>query len=138
VLPREAGTTVRLVLRVYHAHHTGMAEVGKTVCLDVVTDCVYGIIGGDELRARRRIDAIETRVGDRRRADTHVDLLGSRLPDHMPQLFAGRAPYDRIVHHHDTLTFQKTLDGVEFDFHLKMPNSLLRLDKRAPDIVIAD
>src|SRR6266851_4852912 len=46
VLAREAGTAVRLVLGVYHAHHAGVAEIGETIRLDVVTHLVHRMIGG--------------------------------------------------------------------------------------------
>ena len=60
------------------------------------------------------------------------------LSEHVHQFLTGRATYNRVIHHHDAFISQKTPDGVEFDFHPKMPNGLLGLNKRASHIVIAD
>src|SRR5213594_2270627 len=54
--------------------HAGNAEVRA--------DLRHRVRRGDQLRARRRVDAVEAGVRRRRRADAHVDLAGPRLPDH--------------------------------------------------------
>src|SRR5262249_14432112 len=84
------------------------------------------------------INAVETGVCRRRRANTHVYLFCPSLPDHMHQFLAGGATYNRIVHYHNAFTLQKTLDGVQFNFDPKMPNGLLRINERASNIMIAD
>ena len=67
-----------------------------------------------------------------------MDLFRPSLSDHVHQFLTGGAAYNRVIHHHDAFVSQKTLDGIEFNFHPKMPNGLLWLNKRAPHIVIAD
>src|SRR5262249_1295183 len=115
-----------------------MAEIGKAIGLDIVTDLIQGVTCGDEFLTGWRINAIETRVSDRRRADTHMDLFRPSLSDHMHQFLTGGPTDNRVIYHHDTFISQKTLDRVKFNFHAKMPNGLLWLNKRAPHIVIAD
>src|SRR5207247_1260883 len=70
--------------------HAGNAQVRQRVGAEVRADLRHRVRRGDQLRARRRVDAVEAGVRRRRRADAHVDLAGPRLPDHGDELLAGR------------------------------------------------
>src|SRR5215475_2357533 len=60
------------------------------------------------------------------------------LSNHVHQFLTGGPTYNRVIYYDDAFISQKALDRVQFNFHAKMPNGLLWLNKRAPDIVIAD
>ena len=50
----------------------------------------------------------------------------------------GCSPDDRIIDHDDAFPFDGFLDQVEFHPHIEVANELARLEKGAPDVVVAD
>src|ERR1700683_5798051 len=49
-------------------------QVAERIRGDVLADLLDRMTRGEQLLARRRVDAVKARVGGRRRRDTHVDL----------------------------------------------------------------
>src|SRR5262245_45021355 len=121
-----------------HTHHPFIAEIGEAIGLHIVADFFQVVTCGNKLLAGWRINTIETWVRYRWRADTHMDLFRPSLSNHVHQLLTGGPTDNRVIHHYNAFVSQKTLDGVEFNFHAKMSNGLLWLNKRAPYIVVAD
>src|SRR5262245_23106725 len=80
VLPREAGGAVAAArapgeLRRRHGVEQALdAEIAERVAGHVAGDLERRVRGGDELGARRRVDAVVARVRRRRRADAQVHL----------------------------------------------------------------
>ena len=50
----------------------------------------------------------------------------------------GRAAHDGIIHHDDAFSFHRFLDQIKFYAHIEIANELTRLEKRAPNVVIAN
>src|SRR5581483_10847749 len=118
--------------------HTFTAEIGERVGLDEAANLLDRIVRGDELRARRRIDAVVAGADRRRRADAHVDFLSAGVAQHANDLSARGAAHDRVVHDDHALAFEHLALRVELDLDAEVTDRLLRLDEGSADVVIAD
>jgi hypothetical protein len=67
-----------------------------------------------------------------------VHFPGASLAHHADDLAAGGAAHDGIVHQHDALALEQVAHRVELELDAEIANRLRRLDKRAPDVVVAD
>src|SRR5213592_3123595 len=66
--------------------HAVEREVAERVGGEVATDLVHLMARGDQLLARRRVDAVVARPLDRRRRDAHVDLARAGAAQHAHDL----------------------------------------------------
>src|SRR5687767_10633056 len=86
VVAVEAGEAEPLVRQVQRGQDATNGEVPQRVGADELADLGLGLGRGDELGLDRRIDPVEARVVDRRRADPDVDFLRSRLAQQLDDL----------------------------------------------------
>ena len=93
--------------------------------------------GSDQLRPFGSIDAEETRVGDRRRADPHMNLSGACISEHLVNFSAGGCPNDGIINGDNSLTFEQFFYWIQLDLNTEMANSLLGFDERSSYVVIS-
>ncbi len=105
---------------------------------EVLADRLDRMIRSDELAARRRVDAVEARMRDGRRADPQVYLRRAALPDDGDELAHRRAADDRVVDDDDPPALEHAADRVELDAHVPVPHRLPRLDEGASDVMVAD
>ena len=92
----------------------------------------------DELRAARRVDAVEARGDGRRATDPQVHFARAGRLHHLHDLAARRAAHQRVVHEHDALTLEDAAHGIQLDLDAEVPDGLLRLDEGASHVMIAD
>src|SRR4051812_18485195 len=124
-----ARRAVRRLLRTDRALQPLETQVGEAVGFDELANLLERVVGGNQLGAVRRVDAVEAR-GDRPRTrNAHVHLLRPGGADHLDDLPAGGAAHDRIVDEDDALAFEHAPDRVQLDAHAEMPDRLLRLDE---------
>ena len=110
-------------------------DVSTPRCAAISIDAV---VGGDQLFARRRVDAVVARAGDRRRADAHVHLARAGAAHERDETARRRAAHDRVVDHHDALAVEDLANRIVLHLHLRVAAGLRRLDERAAHVVIAD
>src|SRR6185436_11509922 len=79
---REARRAGRLLRPAEDLEHAFDREIPEAVRLDEFPDLVDGLVGGDQLVTRRRVDAVVAALDGRRRGDPDVDLLRSGLAQH--------------------------------------------------------
>ena len=60
-------------------------EVAQRVHAEVAADLLVAVVGGDQLLAGRRVDAVVAGPGDRRRGEPEVHLAGAGRADHLHQ-----------------------------------------------------
>src|SRR5688572_28235844 len=95
-------------------------------------------VGGDQLLARRRVDAIVARPGNRVRADAHVDLARARGSDQCDEATRGGSANNGIVDHDDALSIQHFTNRVVLHADLRIATGLRRLNEGPPDVVVTD
>ena len=67
-----------------------------------------------------------------------MHLARAGMADHLDDLGRGRAAHDRIVNQDDPLAFEVGAVGVVLEPYTQMADLVCRLDKGAPDIMVAD
>src|SRR5690606_19624776 len=97
-----------------------------------------GVAGGDEVFARRRVDAVVAGPLGGRARDADVHLLGARVADHLHDLAARGAADDRVIDDDDAPAAQYVRDGAELQLDAEVADRLLGLDEGAADVVAAD
>ena len=137
VLAVEAGETEPLVRQVERSEHATDRQIAERVGADEVADLVDRLRGGDELGLDGRVDAVEARVVDRRRADPDVDLAGPGASQQVDDPFRRRAPHDRVVDDDQPLAGDDRGHRVELDGHAAMTHALRRLDECPTGIPVA-
>ena len=137
VLAGEAGVAV-LVALAGGAQHAVEREVAQRVHAEELADLLDRVRRRDELLAGRRVDAVVTGPGDRRRAQPEVHLARARGPDHLHQALAGVAANQAVVHHHHRLALDDLAHRVELDLHLGDAEGLRRVDEGPADVVVPD
>ena len=113
-------------------------QVAQGVGLHEGGDLSQGHVGGDEVLALGRVDAVEAGVGRGRAGDAHVHLRRTGLAHHLHDLLAGGATHDAVVHQHHALARQQVADRVQLHLHAEAADGLFGLDEGAPDVVVAD
>src|SRR5438045_8558065 len=73
-----------------------------------------------------------------RAGDPTVHVARARMTDHRGALGRGRGAHDRIVDKDHALAFEVGTVGVVLEAHAQMADLVGRLDKGAPDIMVAD
>src|SRR5688500_3498075 len=81
VVPAPAGGAVVLLGALEAREHAVEREVGEAVDLEERRDLLDAAVVGDQLFARREVDAVEAGVADRRAGDAQVDLLRAGAAD---------------------------------------------------------
>ena len=92
--------------------------------------------GRDQLLSPRGVDPVVTRVERRRRGDTHVDLGRAGALEQTDELLRRRPADDGVVHQDDPLASDDGPDGVQLHLDAEVTDRLLRLDERAPHVVV--
>ena len=134
---REAGVAVAVV-GLQSPHHGIDREEGERVGADVLADLLDALLCGDQLLARRHVDAHVAGVGDRRAGDPHVDLGRAGVAQHLHEWARGGAAHDRVVDHHDPLAEEVVAERVELHRHAGIAQLLRRLDEGPPDVAVLD
>src|SRR6266542_165134 len=137
VLPREAGVAEVGWVVAGRLQHAVERKVAERVRAEVLLDLRHLVARADQLLAGRRVDAVVARPLDGRRRDPHVYLAGARGPHHLDDLAARGAADDGVVHDHDALAVEHLTVRVELDLDAEVPDALLGLDERPPDVVVA-
>ena len=96
------------------------------------------MLGGEQLAALGRIDAVEAGMGGRRAGDAHMHLLGARRRAPSRRSSSGGAAHDAVVHQDHALALDRGAVGVVLQLHAEMADMVGRLDEGAADIVVAD
>src|SRR5262249_21911321 len=87
----EAGVAVRLALALA-GQQSLEREIAQRVHFEEAADALDVVCGGDEIAAARRVDAVEARMRDRRRADAEMNLGRPGPAQQAHQLAAPGAP----------------------------------------------
>ena len=109
----------------------------QRIGVEIFADFVQGMVRGHQFAAVGKINAINARVHVRRATDQHVDFLRAGFLEIVDARLAGRAAHDGIVHDDDALALHEFGDEVELHAHVEIADELRRLQKAAPDIVVA-
>ena len=131
---REAELVVRQVER---REDAADRQVAERVGADEVADLGFGVGRGDELGLDGRVDAVEARVVDRRRADPDVDLGRARLAEQLDDPLGRRPAHDRIVDDDEALAVDDLAQRVELDRHAPVAQALRRLDEGPARVPVA-
>ena len=113
-------------------------EEGERIRTDELPHLLEVMGGGEKLVALGRIDAVEVRMGDRRRGDAEMHLARAGLAHHAHDLHRRGAAHHAVVDQHDALAGDHRAVGVVLEAHAEFADRLGRLDEGAADIVIAD
>ena len=105
---------------------------------DELTDFLHALGGSDKLLAYGGIYAIVAGITDGRAGNAHMHLSGSSIFEHLHYLAAGGATHNAVIHHDDRLALDGGADGVELQFHRRVPLLLGGLNKGAPYIAVLD
>src|SRR6202795_4250606 len=67
-----------------------------------------------------------------------MDFLRARVTNHADDLPAGGAAHNRIVDQNHPFALEQAMNGVQFQLHPEVADSLLRLDESTSDVMVAD
>src|SRR4051794_16850722 len=91
-----------------------------------------------ELVARRRRNPVKAWKARRGARNAHMHLARAGVAHHVDYLHRGRAAHDRIVDEDYPLAFEIGAVGIVLEAHAEMADLVGRLDKGAPDIMVAN
>src|SRR5688500_3077341 len=138
IVARETGVTESIRAVRYGFKHSLEREVSERVHFEGPGYLIHREIGGDELVAIGRVDAVIARPRDGWGADAHVHLARACCANHRDEPFCCRATNDRIVHHYDALPIEHLSYRVVLHLHFGVATGLRWLNERAADVVIAN
>src|ERR1019366_5032397 len=107
-------------------------EVSQGICANVVANLVDGLVGGDELLFRRRVDAVITGRDRGRTGNAHVHFLRPSAADHAHNLPAGMPPDDRVIDQPDAFPLQKRAAWIKLQLDPKVRPALVGSMKVRP------
>src|ERR1019366_3377020 len=97
-------------------------EIADGIGFHETADLLDVVVGGDQLGAGGRIDAVETGRNGGRAGDAYVHFAGAGLAHHADDLAAGGATHDGIVHQHDALALEQVAHRVELELEAEIAN----------------
>src|SRR6266542_3689715 len=118
--------------------HPFRREIAQGIGSDELPDLLDRIVGGDQLAAGRRIDAVVARGHRRRRGHAHVDLADAGFAQHPHDLSGRRPAHDRVVHEDDPLALDHLADRIQLHLDAEVADGLFRLDEGPADVVVSD
>src|SRR5687768_2091847 len=138
IVARETGVAESIRAVRYGFEHSLERQVSERVHFESSGYVRHLEIGGDQLVAIGRVDAVIARARDGRGADAHVHLASACCANHRYEPFCCRTANNRIVHHYDALPIEHLAHRVVLHLHLGVATGLRRLNERAADVVIAN
>src|SRR5205823_7546375 len=120
------------------AHHTFYVEVTQTINTEIFADVIHRHLIGDQLFRVWKIDAVMTGEPMWRTAHAHVHFFGAGLAQVHHARPRCRAAHDRVVYNHHAFSSNDFLYQIQLYAHVEIADQLTRLQKCAPDVVIAD
>src|SRR5207249_3480137 len=90
----------------------------------------------EKLVALRRVDAVIIRMGNRRRGDAEMHLLGPGLAHHLHDLHRRGPAHYGVVDENDALAADHRTIGAVLEANTELADLLARLDEGAPDVMV--
>src|ERR1017187_1848732 len=139
VIPGVAGGAVSRFLAVSASLlQTFNRKISQRVGSDELSNFLDRLIGGDQLFLGGSIDSVKAGRDGGRTRDSHVHFFRPGIANHADDLAAGGAAHDRVVYEDNAFALEQAVNGVELQLHAEIAHRLLRFDKGASDLVVAD
>src|SRR5262249_36112105 len=105
------------------------AQVSEGIGTDELPNILHRFGRGDELPLCGGVDTVVAGTDNRRRRNSHVNLLSPHGANNVDDLPAGSAAHNRIVDQNDALVSQDFSHRVEFDLDPEVTDRLFGLDE---------
>jgi hypothetical protein len=115
-----------------------LRKIVEGISVQVFADFLEGMVGGHELAAVGKINAIDAGVHVGRATDEHMDFGGAGFLEIVDAGFAGGAAHDGIIHYDDALALHQLSNEVEFHADVEVADELRGLQEAAAHVVVAD
>jgi len=137
-VPIQAGHAQPLRRQLQRLDQSGLAEIPQRIGGDELPDGLHAVSRGDQLSPAARVDAVETRIPDRRGGDARVHLGRAGGAQHADDLPAGRPPHDGVVDQHHPPAVQDIAQRVELHPDPEVARGRIGLDERPADVAVLD